>query len=120
LNKYIFLILVVVILGYQKSDDISRFFIPPPDYAAAHDVKVVMYGASWCVVCARAREFLEDNEITYYEYDVETSREGAEQYISLGGTGAVPLLQINRDVVKGYDEERILELVGGIQDERLG
>jgi mycoredoxin len=112
LKKYIFFILITILFGYQKRDDINRFFIPPPDYAAAHDVKVMMYGTSWCVVCAKTRELLDDNDISYYEYDIERSKEGVEQYISLGGTGAVPLLQINREVVKGYRAEKILELAG--------
>ncbi len=90
-------------------NSISRFIDPPPDYAAAHDGKVILYATSWCGYCEKTRELLNDNSIEYHEYDVETSVEGREQYDRLGGKG-VPILYINGVVIDGYDPSEILRL----------
>ncbi len=113
MKKYIFFIALTLLFGYQKRDEIRDFVYTPPDYAAAHDVDVIMYGTSWCGYCAKTRALLEKNDITYYEYNIETAQEGHKQFIDLGGRG-VPVLQISGKVVKGYRPSRILELVSEI------
>lgn len=37
------------------------------------NIKVVMYSASWCGVCKKARKYFKQNNIAFVEYDVETS-----------------------------------------------
>lgn len=101
---------------YQKRTDIRDFFYTPPDYAAIHEVDVIMYGTSWCGYCAKARKLLDELDVTYYEYDVENSPEGHKQYIDLGGRG-VPVLQINGTVVRGYYPSKIKQLVAEINSE---
>lgn len=113
MNRYIFILIVTLLFSYQKRDDIRGFFYPPPDYAAAHGVDVIMYGTSWCGYCAKTRALLEEHDITYFEYDIESSQEGYKQYTDLGGRG-VPVLQIGGNVVKGYSPTRILELINEI------
>ena len=110
MKKYIIIFLITILFIYQKRDGIHDFFYTPPNYAQAHDVEVIMYGTSWCGWCAKTRALLEKNNITYFEYDIETSREGYEQYIDLGGRG-VPVLQIGGKIVKGYNPSRMLKLV---------
>lgn len=104
-----FFIAITVLFIYQKQDQIRGFFDTPPDFTSAHDFDVVLYATSWCGYCAKTRTLLENNDIPYVEYDVESSSEGYRQYVDLGGRG-VPLLQINGKVVKGYMPSRILEL----------
>ena len=98
---------------YQKQRELSAFLFTPVDYSAAHDVDVLMYGTSWCGYCAKARKLLDDHDITYFEYDIESSREGLSQYKDLGGRG-VPVFQIGGEVLKGYNPARILQLVGEV------
>ena len=107
--KKIFIV-VIVLLIFQKWDSISGVFNPPPDYAAAHNGSVILYATSWCGYCAKARKLLDDNNITYHEYDIEKSQEGREQYDKLGVKG-IPVFLINGQIVKGYNPARILELV---------
>lgn len=116
MKKYVFLAVITLLFAYQKRDDIRDLFYTPPDYAAAHEVDVIMYGTSWCGYCAKARTLLDDLDITYYEYDVETSPEGYQQYVDLGGRG-VPVLQIGGTVVKGYQPSKIKKLIDEIYPE---
>lgn len=97
---------IVIVLNWTS---ISNYISPPPDYSAAHDGKVILYATSWCGYCEKARELLTKNDIEYFEYDVEKSSEGREQFKRLGGKG-VPVLLIKGEVLKGYDPSRILKL----------
>jgi mycoredoxin len=110
MKKYIIIIVITLLFIYQKQEGISAFLFTPTDYSAAHDVDVLMYGTSWCGYCAKARKLLDDHDITYFEYDIESSREGSSQYKDLGGRG-VPVFQIGGKVLKGYNPARILQLV---------
>ena len=82
----------------------ARFTFPPDTTAAepqkkkkkkkkttrastAQAKKVVMYGASWCGVCHRAKEYFARNKIPYVEYDVETSRKSKRDYKRMRGEG---------------------------------
>jgi len=105
--KKIFVIITVLFV-FQKWDVISAYISPTPDYGAQHNEEVILYATSWCGYCAKARAFMEEKGIPYYEYDVEKSTEGHRQFKSLGGTG-VPLLLVNGNVIKGYNSKSILK-----------
>ena len=107
MKKYILIIAVVAIVINWSS--VTNFFSPPPDYSAAHDGKVILYATSWCGYCTKVRDLLAENNIEYFEYDVEASAEGREQFKRLGGRG-VPMLLINGEVLKGYNPSQILKL----------
>ena len=115
MKKYVFIVVISLVFVYQKREDIRDFFYTPPDYAAAIEVDVVMYGTSWCPYCAKARKLLDDLDVSYYEYDVENSAEGHAQYVDLGGRG-VPVLQINGKIIRGYNPARIKQLVAEIHE----
>lgn len=104
------ILLAVAILVFQKWGAVVDFINPPPDYSLAHDEQVILYSTAWCGYCKKTRELLADNNVPYYEYDIEKSPEGMEQYKKLGGRG-IPLLLINGAVVKGYNPTKILELI---------
>jgi mycoredoxin len=97
-------------VGYKKWDTISLLINPPPDYSAAHNGQAVLYGNSWCGYCQKARDLLAANNIAYFEYDIEKSEEGLEQFKRLNGRGT-PVLYINGTVIKGYDSDKILDAI---------
>ena len=99
----------LVVLTYQKWDQINYFISPPPDYAAAHNGEVILYSTDWCGYCSKARKLLDKNDIAYFEYDIEKSIEGKKQYDTLGG-GGIPLLLINQNLVRGFSASRIIDL----------
>lgn len=110
MKKYLLMIAAVaVVLNWSA---ITYFISPPPDYAAAHGGKVLLYATSWCGYCEKTRELLNKNNIEFHEYDIEKSAEGREQYDRLGVKG-VPVLLIKGEVVGGYDPSKILELTSG-------
>lgn len=106
LKKY--LVIIIALAIFQNRGEISHFFNPPPDYSAQHEESVILYATSWCGYCTKARQFLAEKGIPYYEYDIEASAEGREQYDALGGNG-VPLLLVNGTVIKGYNPAKIID-----------
>ena len=72
--------------------------------------EVVLYSTAWCGYCRKAREFFAANGIRYIEYDIEKNSLAFSEYRRLGGKG-VPLITVGDDVVKGYNEAALRELL---------
>jgi len=106
LKKYIFILLALA--AFQHRDEIDKYLNPPPDYTQLAEDEVILYATDWCGYCEKARVFMDEQNIPYTEYDIEKSYQGKQQYKSLGGTGAVPLLQVKGEVVRGYHPEKII------------
>ena len=106
--KKIFLVAALVLV-VQNWGEIKSLINPPPDFAADHDGKVILYATSWCGYCAKTRKLLLKNNIDYFEYDIEKSAEGNRQHKALGGRG-IPVLLIKGKVIKGYNPNLIMEL----------
>lgn len=78
--------------------------------APASSKTVELFVTSWCGYCKKMERFLNDRDIPFTKYDIETNERAAEAYHSMGGTG-VPVTRIGSDIVYGYDPDRILELL---------
>jgi len=62
---------------------------------------VVMYSASWCKYCKRARNYFRANNIPFEEYDVETTEKGKSDYAELGANG-VPVILYGSHRLNGF------------------
>ena len=71
---------------------------------------VLLYATDWCGYCKAARALFESNGITYVEHDIEKSSEALSQHRKLGGNG-VPLIVVGDDVIKGYNEAALRQLL---------
>jgi glutaredoxin len=65
--------------------------------------KLVMYSASWCGYCKKARGYFYDNNIKFKEYDIETNPTAKRKYKNLGGSG-VPLIVMGNKKMQGFSE----------------
>ena len=71
---------------------------------------LVMYSASWCEVCAKAKDWLKTNKISFSEYDIETSKRGKSDFERFGGR-RVPFFVIGRKRMVGFSPSRMKELL---------
>ena len=71
---------------------------------------VVLYSTAWCGYCRKAREFFAANGIRYVEYDIEKNPAAFSEHRRPGGRG-VPLITVGDDVVKGYNEPALRQLL---------
>jgi glutaredoxin len=118
LKKIVLIALVLAgfVFWYIKNPDPNASV--GPRYSAAYDAtiaevtslhqeKVILYATVWCGYCKRTRAFLESKGIPYYEYDIEKSDLGRQQYQNLRGSG-VPLLIVNSQLIRGYSTGAIV------------
>ncbi len=66
---------------------------------------VIMYSATWCGVCRRARQFFQAQKIPFREYDVEKTEKGRRDYKKLNGRG-VPIILVNGKRMNGFSTGR--------------
>lgn len=75
----------------------------PQKAAAKSSTKVVIYTASWCGYCKRAKSLLTARGVNYTEYDVETSSQGKRDYERMNGSG-IPITMIGNVRINGFEE----------------
>ncbi|MBU0503620.1 MAG: glutaredoxin domain-containing protein [Candidatus Omnitrophota bacterium] len=74
--------------------------------------KITVYSTPTCPYCIRVKQFLKDNNISFEHHDVSVDQEKAEEMIKKSGQMGVPVLDIEGEIIIGFDKERIKELLG--------
>ncbi len=72
---------------------------------------VTIYSTPVCHFCHAAKDFFKDNDVAYTEHDVAADHEKRQEMIEMTGQMGVPVIQIGDDVVIGFDEDKIKELL---------
>ena len=67
--------------------------------------KVVMYTATWCGICKKAKSYFVANRIPHVTYDVEHSSIGKRDFKSLGGK-SVPVIILGKNRMNGFTVAR--------------
>ena len=97
---------------------------PPPTanelQTALTTTPIVMYTASWCGVCRKARQFLSENGLRYQEIDVDQTPDGWSKVQRLAGRRAVPVIIVDGRVMLGLDPNDIMRSVARSMERRLG
>ena len=75
------------------------------------DTSVTIYSTPVCHFCHAAKEFFQENNVEYTEHDVAADAEKREEMIEMTGQMGVPVIRIGDDVVIGFDEAKIKELL---------
>lgn len=72
---------------------------------------VTIYSTPTCHFCAAAKEYFKENNVAYTDYDVSSDADKRSEMIDLTGQMGVPVIRIGDDIVIGFDEEKIGELL---------
>lgn len=75
------------------------------------DKTVTIYSTPVCHFCHAAKDYFQANDIKYTEHDVAADLEKRKEMIDLTGQMGVPVIRINDDIVIGFDEGKIKELL---------
>jgi len=73
---------------------------------------VKVYSTPTCPWCIRTKQFLRDNNIIFEDTDVSGNQEVAEEMIKKSGQMGVPVLDIDGEIIIGFDQERIAQALG--------
>jgi glutaredoxin-like YruB-family protein len=76
------------------------------------DKKVKIYSTPTCPYCIRAKQFLKENSIIFEDVDVSSNQQAAEEMIQKSGQMGVPVLDIDGEIIMGFDKERIKQTLG--------
>ena len=72
---------------------------------------VNIYTTPTCVYCQMAKEFFKENNVSYQEHDVSSDAKAREEMINKSGQMGVPVIEVEGEIVIGFDKERLSELL---------
>ncbi len=72
---------------------------------------VKVYITPACPYCYTLKEFLKENKIKFIEVDVSQDEKAKEELIKKSGKMEVPVMEINGEIVAGFDKEKIVKLL---------
>ena len=76
------------------------------------DKKVKIYSTPACPWCLRVKDFLRENNIVFEEADVASDQAAAQEMIQKSGQMGVPVVDIDGEIIVGFDKERIKSKLG--------
>jgi len=72
------------------------------------DIQVVMYMTDWCPYCKKAGKYIKSLGVNVIEYDIEKNENRKnEMKVLSGGSGMVPLIDVEGIIIRGYLPEEI-------------
>ncbi|WP_027627906.1 glutaredoxin domain-containing protein [Ruminiclostridium cellobioparum] len=72
---------------------------------------IKVYSTPTCKWCNVLKEHLDSNNIKYVDVDVSKDTKGALEMIKKSGQRAVPVIDIDGNIIVGYDKEYIDKLL---------
>lgn len=74
--------------------------------------KITIYTTPTCVYCKMTKEFFKEHNVIYEEKDVSIDEKARNEMVEKSGQMGVPVIDIDGKIVVGFDQEKILELLG--------
>lgn len=73
---------------------------------------VKVYSTPTCPYCVRLKQFLKDNNVVFEDIDVSMDQVMAEEMVEKSGQMGVPVIDIDGEIIVGFDKERIQQALG--------
>jgi len=74
--------------------------------------KVIIYSTPTCHWCRLAKEFFREHKVEFTEHNVASNMIARNEMIEKSAQLGVPVIDIDGDIVIGFDRLRIMELLG--------
>lgn len=75
-------------------------------------MSVTIYSTPSCGFCVKAKEYLNKKGISFTEYDVASDEKKAEEMVKKSGQMGVPVLDINGNIIVGFNRSEINKALG--------
>ena len=72
---------------------------------------IKIFSTPTCSFCVTLKAFLTDHDVEFEEINVAEDKEAAKEMIEKSGQMGVPVLDIDGEIVVGFDKKRIVELL---------
>jgi glutaredoxin-like YruB-family protein len=76
----------------------------------AKNIKI--YSTPTCPWCVRVKQFLKENNVSFEDLDVSANQAAAEEMIQKTGQMGVPVLDIEGEIIIGFDKDKIKAILG--------
>lgn len=76
------------------------------------DKKIEIYSTETCHFCHMAKDWLTSKNISYVDYNVGADQEKRKEMVEMTGQLGVPVIKIGNDVMIGFNQEKMAELLG--------
>lgn len=70
-------------------------------------MSVKIYSTPTCPWCAKTKEFLKENKVSFKDIDVSSDEKAAQHMIDISGQRGVPVIEVNGKVIVGFDEDKL-------------
>jgi glutaredoxin len=88
--------------------------------SARRNVSITMYSTSWCVVCKRARAYMQQEHIGFTELDVDHDAPALARQLVLNPRGSVPTIAVDDEVLIGFSPGSLEERINRAARHRAG
>ena len=72
---------------------------------------VKIYTTPSCTYCKLSKQYFKENGIEYTEVDVAADEKARNEMIQRTGQMGVPVIDIDGEIVIGFDQERLAEML---------
>lgn len=72
---------------------------------------VKVYSTSACPYCVTLKQFLKEYNIKFEDIDVSKDKSALDEMVNKSGQMGVPVVDIDGQIVIGFDKEKICELL---------
>jgi glutaredoxin-like YruB-family protein len=74
-------------------------------------MNVKVYSTPTCVYCKTLKNYLEKNDVKFEVIDVSKDEKELQRMIKISGQMGVPVVEIDNEVIVGFDKEKIDKLL---------
>ncbi|HEV3245454.1 MAG TPA: glutaredoxin domain-containing protein [Candidatus Paceibacterota bacterium] len=78
----------------------------------ADQKQVTIYSTPTCHFCHAAKDFFTENHVAFTDYNVASDLTKRQEMIQKSGQMGVPVIDVGGELVVGFDEDRLRELLG--------
>lgn len=75
-------------------------------------MSVTVYSTTTCPWCVKAKDYLKSKGVEYNDVNVSLDPAKAKEMIEKSGQRGVPVLDINGNIIVGFDKPQIDKLLG--------
>lgn len=76
------------------------------------EASIIVYSANDCKACEEAKNFLKLKGIEFKEINVDANEEELNKMVQNTGQMSVPVIQINTEIIVGFDKEKLEKVIG--------
>jgi len=73
--------------------------------------KITIYTTPTCAYCKMTKAFFKEHNVAYEEKDVANDHALAEEMVKKSGQMAVPVIDIDGQIIVGFDKEGLSKLL---------